>query len=121
MQIRIHKDNTTAEAVADMLKLNIGDVLEQRKDILDRTSFATLIEDEKFKKWLIEIMQINKFSQIQDGSSFNMNEVEKVKISDEFINEVFSILAPMAKREFVQYRIDLINEASKKNPNIIEV
>jgi len=121
MQIRIHKDNTTAEAVADILRLNIGDVLEQRKDILNRTSFATLIEDEEFKKWLIEIIQINKFSQMQDGSSFDMNEVEKVKVTDEFINDVFTLLSSVTKREFVQYRVDLINEACKENPNYIEV
>ena len=122
MEIRVHRDNTTAEAVADMLRLNLGDVFETRDDIPNDVTFFSLINlNTDFKNWIISLIQMNVFSNTNNKSSFDMREVEQTKVPKEFLNAVFLILTDTTKKDFVQYRLDLLTEASKENPNFVEV
>ncbi len=122
MQIRVHKDKTTADAVADMLRLNLGDMLEQRDDVLSNITFSTLVSlNADFKGWIVSLIQMSMFASRNDKSSFNIQEAEQVKVPKEFLYEVFSILSDTTKKDFVQYRLDLLAEASKANPSFVEV
>ena len=64
---------------------------------------------------------MSMFANKNDKSSFNIQEVEQVEVPKEFLDEVFSILSDTTKKDFVQYRLDLLTEASKANPSFVEV
>ena len=124
--IRIHKDTTTADAIADNIKLVLGDVFENDKDLPKHVLFRDLIRNNNnFKEWLVDKMKISSFvaNRVDAMSSepFMESDYKEVVLEDEFIDKVFSYINDMKVEDFINYRLDLISESQKEKPNIVEV
>lgn len=124
--IRVHKNRTTPEAISDMLRLNLGDVLENRHEIPMSTTFDEmyLASNQGFKDWLKHIIQVSLFFESMSDSerdSFSSDEINALKIDEALIQEVFFILGSETREDFVSYRHNLIAESMKPVPQIVEV
>jgi len=127
MTIRVHKDATTPEAIADNLRLLFGDVFEDRDDIPKDTSFKVLLENsDNFKDWIVDKIQINLFTDKLVGTAkefelFREEEFKAIEVNDELLDKVFTILSDETREDFINYRLELIKESQKEKPNIVEV
>jgi hypothetical protein len=125
--IRMHKDTTTPEAIADSIRLNLGDILETYKGMPDDITFELLMKhNPAMKAWIIEGIQMNLLTAAMmendgENNSFTEDEFKAIEVGEEKLNAVFAILSKDTKADFVQYRLDLIAESQKKNPEIIEI
>lgn len=125
--IRIHKDPTTPEAIADTLRLNLGDVMEREANLPNDVPLIVLLaKNPSFKDWVLQIMKTTLFtnqSSMKDESfsQFSQEDIEAFEVSQDFIDSVLEIVKDERKEEFVKYRKELIEESIKENPQFVEV
>lgn len=125
--IIIHEDPITPDAVADNIKLLLGDVLEHRDDIPLSVTFDMMLggSNGAFKNWIIENIRISLFVSSRRGDddefeSFSFTDVQKIKVDVLLMSEVFFILGDVTREEFVAYRKNLIAEMMSEQPRFVE-
>ena len=127
MEIRVHEDTGTIEAISDSIKLNLGDIFEKRDDIPSEVTFEMLYDDnESFRDWITEIIKGQLFMSKRRGEDeelkpFSGSDIQAVVIEDGFLEELFSVINDITKKEFVDYRHNLIEESQKDKPNFVAV
>jgi hypothetical protein len=101
-----------ADAIADNIKLRLGDALQHRDDIPASATFDMMVDrsGRSFVDWVIT--SITKAFAAEGGLDLRQKEatgevameIDGVPLDSVLIAEVFFILGDITKKEFVSYR-----------------
>ncbi len=124
--IKIHKNPSSPDAIADNIKLMLGDILEERDDIPMSTTFDMLAKNMNFQDLMRSVIKMALFVNSLAGTDkeflpFSDTDINATALDELFVAEVFFILGDLTRQDFITHRKGLFRETRKENPNFLEV
>ncbi len=124
--IKIHKNPSSPDAIADNIKLMLGDILEERDDIPMSTTVDMLAKNMNFQDLMRSVIKMALFVNSLAGTDkeflpFSDTDINATALDELFVAEVFFILGDLTRQDFITHRKGLFRETRKENPNFLEV
>jgi hypothetical protein len=121
IEIRINNNRPLPDAIADSVKLMLGDILEEKDDIPMSTTFDMMAKDNNFHYFVRNIMKILLFAKsIAETSeelyAFTEADINNIVLDDLFVAEVFFILGDLTRSDLIACKKDIIAISMKEDP-----